>query len=131
MKNDMLNALLHILINSPKVGSKEFEGVIDASVRAWLAAKPRRKCPPKFVSTPLVANSSGISENVVTVTMQDAGVQTNDDSVIQPVQRTIADEVDETSKTLDYQQMMMMIQIMALTFNFPMTYSVVLLSFIH
>ena len=92
MKNDMLNALLHILINGPKVGSKEFEGVIDASVRAWLAAKPRRKCPPKFVSTPLVANSSGISENVVTVTMQDAGVQTNDDSVIQPVQRTIADE---------------------------------------
>ena len=101
MKNDMLNALLHILINSPKVGSKEFEGVIDASVRAWLAAKPRRKCPPKFVSTPLVANSSGISENVVTVTMQDAGVQTNDDSVIQPVQRTIADEVDETSKALE------------------------------
>ena len=69
------------------VGSKEFEGVIDASV--------------KFVSTPLVTNSSGISENVLTVTMQDAGVQTNDDSVIQPVQRTIADEVDETSKALE------------------------------
>ena len=43
----------------------------------------------------------GLSENVVTVTMQDAGVQTNDDSVIQPVQRTIADEVDETSKALE------------------------------
>lgn len=75
--------------------------MIDASVRAWLAAKPRRKCPPKFVSTPLVASSSGISENVVTVTMQDAGVQTNDNSIIQPVQRTIADEVDETSKALE------------------------------
>ena len=96
MKNDM--ALLHILINGPKVGSKKFEGVIDASVRAWLAAKPHRKCPPKFVSTPLVASSSGISENVVMVAMQDAGVQTNDDSVIRPVQRTIA---DETSKALE------------------------------
>lgn len=38
MKNDMLNALLHILINGPKVGSKEFEEVIHASVKAWLAA---------------------------------------------------------------------------------------------
>lgn len=28
MKNDMLDALLHVLINGPKVGRKEFEGVI-------------------------------------------------------------------------------------------------------
>ena len=37
-KNDMLIALLHSLINGPKVGSKEFEGVSDAFVKAWLAA---------------------------------------------------------------------------------------------
>jgi len=28
MKNNMLDALLHVLINGPKVGRKEFEGVI-------------------------------------------------------------------------------------------------------
>ena len=74
MKNVMLDALLHILINGPNVGSREFEGVVDAFVRARLAAKPRRKCLPKFVSTLLAASSGGIGENIVTVTMQDAGV---------------------------------------------------------
>jgi len=49
----------------------------------------------------LVASSSGTSENVVTVTMQDAGVQTNDDSVTQPIHLTIADEVDATLKALE------------------------------
>ena len=100
MKNDMLNALLHILINGPKVGSKEFEEVIDASVRAWLAAKPRRKCPPKFVSTPVVASAGDISENFVTV--QDAGVQTEGDAEgVTPSHPSIAEEVDATSKALE------------------------------
>ncbi|KAL9978194.1 hypothetical protein ACROYT_G015688 [Oculina patagonica] len=98
MKNDMLNSLLHILINGPKLGSKEFEEVIDASVTAWLAAKPRRKCPPKFFSTPVVANSGDISENFVTV--QDAGVQTEGNSVT-PSHLSIAEEVDATSKALE------------------------------
>lgn len=99
MKNDMLNALLHILINGPKVGSKEFEEMIDASVRAWLAAKPRRKCPPKFVSTPVVASAGDISENFVTV--QDAGVQTEGDAEgVTPSHPSIAEKVDATSKAL-------------------------------
>lgn len=72
--------------------------MIDASVRAWLAAKPRRKFPPKFVSTPVVASSGDTSANVVTV--QDAGVQTEGDSVT-PSHLSIAEDVDATSKALE------------------------------
>lgn len=90
--------------SGPKVGSKEFEEVIDASVRAWLAAKPQRKCPPKFVSTPVVASAGDISENFVTV--QDAGVQTEGDAEgdaegVTPSHPSIAEEVDATSKAIE------------------------------
>ena len=47
MQNDLLNTLLHILINGPAVGSKECEDLIDSAVSSWLGAKTRRKCPPK------------------------------------------------------------------------------------
>ena len=66
--------------------------MIDASVRAWLAAKP------KFVSTPVVASSGDTSANVVTV--QDAGVQTEGDSVT-PSHLSIAEDVDAISKALE------------------------------
>ena len=95
MKNDMLNSLLHILINGPEVGSKEFEVVVDSSVAAWLAAKPRRKCPPKFVSTSVGASSvsSVMNENTAAATVVDAGVQTSEPS--------ISEEVNGTSKALE------------------------------
>ena len=67
--------------------------VVDSSAAAWLAAKPRRKCPPKFVSTSVGASSvcSAMNENAATVV--DAGVQTSEPS--------IEEEINETSKALE------------------------------
>ena len=76
------------------MGSKKFEVLVDSSVAAWLAAKPRR-CPLKFVSSSIVASSviSVMNENAATATVVDAGVQTSEPS--------IAEEVNETSKAME------------------------------
>jgi len=39
MQNDLLNTLLHILINGPAVGRKQCKDVIDSAVSSWLGAK--------------------------------------------------------------------------------------------
>ena len=69
------------------------EVLVDSSVAAWLAAKPRR-CPPKFVSTPVVASSviSVLNGNPAAATVVDAGAQTSEP--------WIAEEVNETSKAM-------------------------------
>ena len=43
LKNDMLNALLAVMINGPAV--KDCEPVVKAAVKKWLDAKKRRKLP--------------------------------------------------------------------------------------
>ena len=43
LKNDMLNALLAVMINGPAV--KDCEPVVKAAVKKWLEAKNRRKLP--------------------------------------------------------------------------------------
>ena len=79
MQNDMLNTLLHILINGPAVGSKEFEDLIDSAVSSWLAAKPRRKCPPKVFNTAPPPDPGSANEDVPVVIVHDVGVQATDD----------------------------------------------------
>ena len=45
IKDDMLEALMQISINGPKV--RECTGVVKESVQQWLKEKPRRKLPKK------------------------------------------------------------------------------------
>ena len=116
MQNDLLNTLLHILINGPAVGSKECEDLIDSAVSSWLGAKTRRKCPPKIVNTaaPPMAGTGSASENVPVVIVHDAGVQATDDDI--QSFHSVAEEVEETSRAC--QICMMKILIMALTSSF-------------
>ncbi|XP_033725244.1 uncharacterized protein LOC117315209 [Pecten maximus] len=45
MKGDMLNSLMQIALNGPKVGSPECKALIASSVHTWLSAKQRKKIP--------------------------------------------------------------------------------------
>ena len=101
MQNDLLNTLLHILINGPAVGSKECENLIDSAVSSWLGAKTRRKCPPKIFNTaePPIAGPGSASENVPVVIVHDACVQTTDGDT--QSFHSVAEEVEETSKALE------------------------------
>ena len=101
MQNDLLNTLLHILINGPAVGSKECEDLIDSAISSWLGAKTRRKCPPKIFNTgaPPMAGAGSASENVPVVIVHDAGVQTTDGDT--QSFHFVAEEVEETSKALE------------------------------
>lgn len=64
IKDDMLEALMQISINGPKV--KECSGVLKESVQQWLKEKPRRKLAKKTVTG---------NHNTCTVSTSDAAVQ--------------------------------------------------------
>ena len=56
LKGDMLNSLLHISLNGPRVTLDDGKQVIKVSVVSWLAEKNRKKLPP----VDAVAGRSGI-----------------------------------------------------------------------
>lgn len=95
MQNDLLNTLLHILINF------DHFDLIDSAVSSWLGAKTRRKCPPKIFNTaaPPMAGPGSASENVPVVIVHDAGVQTTDGDT--QSFHSVTEEVEETSKALE------------------------------
>ena len=64
MKNDLLEALMHVSINGPAVSSKEESQIIDRAVKRWNQV-PRRKLPKVQSSTPM---------HVTAVTTSDAQV---------------------------------------------------------
>ena len=97
MQNDMLNTLLHILINGPAVGSKEFEDLIDSAVSSWLAAKPRRKCLPKVFNT-APPDPGSENEDVPVIIVHDVGIQASDDDA--QLFCSVEEEVEEISKAL-------------------------------
>ncbi|XP_022784431.1 uncharacterized protein LOC111325006 [Stylophora pistillata] len=101
MQNDLLNTLLHILINGPAVGSKECEVLIDSAVSSWLGAKTLHKCPPKIfnTATPPMAGPGSAIEYVCVVIVHDAGVQASDDDI--QSFHSVAEEVEETFKALE------------------------------
>ena len=45
LKNDMLNAMLHIKITGPALGNTAFKPLIAKAVQMWLDAKGRKKLP--------------------------------------------------------------------------------------
>ena len=99
VQNDMLNTLLHILINGPAVGSKKFEDLIDSVVSSWLAAKPRRKRPPKVFNTAPPPGPGSANEDVPVVIVHDVGVQATDDDA--QLFYSVEEEVEEISKALE------------------------------
>ena len=99
VQNDMLNTLLHILINGPAVGSKKFEDLIDSVVSSWLAAKPRRKRPPKVFNTAPPPGPGSANEDVPVIIVHDVGVQATDDDA--QLFYSVEEEVEEISKALE------------------------------
>ena len=95
----MLNTLLHILINGPAVGSKEFEDLIDSAVSSWLAAKPRRKCPPKVFNTTPPSGPGSANKDVPVVIVHDVDVQATDGDA--QLFYSVEEEVVEISKALE------------------------------
>ncbi|XP_070535029.1 uncharacterized protein [Ptychodera flava] len=76
MKNDLLNALLHITINGPELFSNECDTLIEKATKKWLAAKKRRKLPTiAKVSDGQYATSS-TSSSAAVVELVDTGMQT-------------------------------------------------------
>ena len=51
LKNNMLNALLHVLINGPDVSMAQ--PIIQRAVKLWVAAKERRKLPSSVSRVPV------------------------------------------------------------------------------
>ena len=99
VQNDMLNTLLHILINGPAVGSKKFEDLIDSVVSSWLAAKPRRKRPPKVFNTAPPPGPGSANEDVPVIIVHDVGIQATDDDA--QLFYSVEEEVEEISKALE------------------------------
>lgn len=66
IKDDMLEALMQISINGPKVKELECTGVVKESVQQWLKEKPRRKLAKKTATG---------NRNTSTVSTSDAAVQ--------------------------------------------------------
>ncbi|XP_078383836.1 uncharacterized protein LOC144666311 [Oculina patagonica] len=70
----MLQSLLMVSINGPKVGTTECESLVTAAVEKWQAQKKRRKMPKAVSSTSVAASSS---TQVAVIETADACVQTH------------------------------------------------------
>ena len=79
--------------------SQEFEDLIDSAVSSWLAAKPRRKCPPKVFNTAPLPSPGSANEDVPVIIVHNVGVQaTGDDAQLF---YSVEEEVEEISKALE------------------------------
>ena len=73
---DMLQALLMITINGPKVGTSDCESLVTAAVEKWQSQKKSRKFPKdKALSTVAASTASQLAQNDA-IEMADACVQT-------------------------------------------------------
>lgn len=102
IKNDMLQALLHVSINGPEPGSVKAKGIINQAVSIWLKKKNRRKLPKKGKIVPRAAAHS----QETSVTTSDACIQTEGIVSAIPVSREevqgiIREEIYAYTKALD------------------------------
>ena len=74
---DMLQALLMITINGPKVGTSECESLVTAAVEKWQAHKKRRKLPKEKASSTVAASTASQLAQNDAIEMADACVQTH------------------------------------------------------
>ena len=79
--------------------SQEFEDLIDSAVSSWLAAKPRRNCPPKVFNTAPLPSPGSANEDVPVVIVHDVDVQATDADA--QLFYSVEEEVEEISKALE------------------------------
>ena len=97
LQNDMLEAMLHVKINGPALGSPKMASLVTQAVQSWLDKKNRKKLPsrqgPLHTATeaPLPVNSP---KEVADVSVQTDVVEEN---AIQEIEH----EVEEVSTLLD------------------------------
>ena len=73
--------------------------VLNSAVSSWLAAKPRRKRPPKVFNTAPQPGPGSANEDVPVVIVHDVGVQATDDDA--QLFYSVEEEVEEISKALE------------------------------
>ena len=72
LKNDMLQALLHVSINGPAAGTDAVKSLTEKAVKAWTTAKCRRRIPKEGQASSVTCSHSEPEPVLV-----DAGVQTD------------------------------------------------------
>jgi len=91
---EMLQTLLAITINGPKVGTPECDSLMNAAVELWENQKKRRKLP-RNRATPIPTASNDAANNTVPAATAsvaaDAAVQTENDQLM--AVSTVTDEV--------------------------------------
>jgi len=71
MKNDLLNALLHIHLNGPKLFTKECDDFIADSIKEWISCKPGgRKKLPKVKQAKCASGAASDQPAVITVEVE-------------------------------------------------------------
>ncbi|XP_070552438.1 zinc finger protein 862-like [Ptychodera flava] len=76
LKNDVMNALLHITLNGPELHSPDCDSLIHEAVRQWLALKKRRKLPKTGDASSNSASTEASANTESHTEMADASVQT-------------------------------------------------------
>lgn len=94
MKNDLLNALLHITINGPSIGTPEASSLIDKAVETWKVTKPRRKLPRVDPLVKQVNMEESLNRNLVETASTATQVDMGDSETEQA-------ELDAALKALD------------------------------
>ena len=73
--------------------------VLNSAVSSWLAAKPRRKRPPKVFNTAPQPGPGSANEDVPVIIVHNVGVQATDDDA--QLFYSVEEEVEEISKALE------------------------------
>jgi len=109
LQNDILEAMLHVKINGPSLGSPKMESLVKQAVETWLSQKNRKKLPSRqhaLLTTTEVPLPEHIPKEVVDVSIQavafeDDVVSMQADAVEENALYEVQHQVEEVSTLLD------------------------------
>lgn len=109
LQNDMLEAMLHVKINGPSLGSPKMESLVKQAVETWLSQKHRKNLPSRqhaLLTTTEVPLPEHIPKEVVdvsiqTVAFEDDVVSMQADAVEENALYEVQHQVEEVSTLLD------------------------------
>ena len=81
LQNDMLEAMFHVKINGPALGSPKMESLLKQAVEKWLSKKNRKKLPRRkhaLLTTTEAPLPVHIPKEVADVSIQTVSVQEDD-----------------------------------------------------
>ena len=84
LQNDMLEAMLHVKINGPALGSPKMESLVKQAVETWLSNKNRKKLPSRqhaLLTTTEAPLPVHIPKEVADVSIQTVAVEDDVDSI--------------------------------------------------